>query len=398
MIDILSKLKNFKFAPENLIYVAFACVFLPYLFTGIIAVGIGLYLLLNPNTQKQIFVHKGKTLFLLFTAYTAVVAMCYKNYYGLACSAGFFIIIVISYYARSVMTEQIFERSLDICAYSAIPVSVAAIIEKLLNSADADYRCKLWFFNENYFCTLMVAVILICAFCATSHKKKVLKYYICAVFAAVALYLGESIFAFVSLFVGMFVLLILMRKHTLLAVFLLTVCICLVILYCVPDIFPRLWESNITTGRRIRIWNAAMEFIGKEPFFGRGFLSYYQHALENPSTYQTAHAHNFALEPLISFGLVGTALLLIFLWSYYKKVAECKERLRNNYATTFVLTMSAAILVHMTTDMTIFWIQTGLLYGLILGCVGVDEKALNKRILACAVSQHSSKTEENING
>ena len=396
MIDILSKLKNFKFAPENLIYVAFISAFLPYLLTGIIAVGIGLYLLINPNTRKQIFVHSGRRIFLLFTAYTAVVAMCYRNYLGLACSAGFFIIIVISYYARSIMTEHIFERSLDICCFAAIPLSLGAIIEKLLNAVDDEYRCKLWFFNENYFCTIMVAIILICAFCATSHKKSVIKYYVCAVFGAVALYLGESIFALVSLFVGMFVLLILMRKHMLLSGFLLMACICLVILYCVPDIFPRIWESNITTGRRIRIWNAAMEFISKEPFFGRGFLSYYQHALENPSTYQTAHAHNFALEPLISFGLVGTALLLTLIWSYYKKVTECKERLRNNYATTFILTMSAAILVHMTTDMTVFWIQTGLLYGLILGCIGVDEKALYKRLLAC--STNSSKTEENING
>ena len=38
----------------------------------------------------------------------------------------------------------------------------------------------------------------------------------------------------------------------------------------------------------------------------------------------------------------------------------------------------------MTTDMTLLWIQTGFLYALILGGIGVDEKALNKRILACA--------------
>lgn len=329
----------------------------------------------------------------MFALYTAVVALAHKNYLGVACTLGFFLIVTISYYVRSVITERVFERGLDICCYCAIPIGIAAIIEKVINSADDSYRCKLWFFNENYFCTIMAAVIIICAFRATSYKKSVVIYYVCAFFAAISMYLGESIFSFVNLFVGICVMLVLRHKHLTLAAFLLMVCFCLVIIYCVPDLFPRIAESNITTDRRIRIWNEAMTFIKENPLFGRGFLSYHQITQEIPGVYKTQHAHNFALEPLVSFGVIGTLLLIGFIWSYYGKVAECKELLRKNCAASLILALSAGIMIHMTTDMTILWIQTGLLYGLILGGIGVDEKALNKRINAC-INKNSSKTEE----
>ena len=88
-------------------------------------------------------------------------------------------------------------------------------------------------------------------------------------------------------------------------------------------------------------------------------------------------------------------LILMLLWSYYHKVSECKELLRNNCSATLILTLSATVLIHMTTDMTIIWMQTALLYLLIMGCIGIDEKALDKRILACAQNKGGSdRTEE----
>jgi O-antigen ligase len=343
-----------------------------------------MYILFNKQWRESTFSFRGKGFFFLFIAYTVVVAFYFKNFLGVAVSLGFFLVITVSYYARSVMTQRVFERCLDICCYAAIPLGVAAAVEKILNAQVSDYSCKLWFFNENYFCAVMAAVVIICAFNATSHKGPVLKYYICAVFGGIAMYFGESMFALVELFVGLCILLILKKKHLLLAMFLAAVVVCIIVLYAVPDIFPRLSEANITTERRIRIWNEAMVFIKENPLFGRGFLSYYYYAGQNPDMYQTAHTHNFAMEFLLCFGVVGTTLLVLFLWSYYRKVAECKELLRENCATTLILALSAAIIIHMTTDMTVMWIQTGLLYGLILGGVGIDERTLNRRISACA--------------
>ncbi len=367
-------------SPENLIYLAFLSVFLHFVFTAATLLAIGFFVLINRAARKEAFSHAGKGFFLAFVFYTAAVALIFKNFIGIACSLGFFLIVLISYFVRSAITEKVFERCLDICCYAAIPLGIAAGVEKLLSGSGV----KLWFFNENYFCSLMAASVLICAYKATSHKGPVLRYYICAVFGGAAMYFGASLFAFVEVFVGLCVLLILQKKHLMLTIFLMGVVACLVIIYFVPDLFPRLSESNVTTERRIRIWNEAMVFIKENPLFGRGFLSYYQYAGQNPDVYQTTHAHNFAVEGLLSFGIIGSFILLLFLWSYYRKLSECKELLRNNCATTLILTISSAVLIHMTTDMTLLWIQTGLLYGLIMGGVGIDEKALNKRITACA--------------
>lgn len=383
MIYISNETRTGLRNPENLIYIAFLSVFVHFIVTALILIVLGIYLLANKNYRSLMARQEGKFVFVAFTLYTVLVALYNRNFIGVACSFAFFLIIIVSSFVRATITEKVFDRCLDLCCYASVFLGISALIEKLLNSQTPGYSCKLWFFNENYFCAVAVALVLICAYKATSHKGPVLIYYICAVFGLLAMYLGESMFAFVELFVGLCVLLILKKKHLLLAAFLMAVVVCLIIVFMVPDIFPRLSESGVTTERRIRIWNEAMPFIKENPLFGRGFLSYYQISGQNPSMYQTTHTHNFAIEFLLSFGIIGTFLLIIFLWTYYHKVSECKELLRVNCATTLILTISSAVIIHMTTDMTLMWIQTGLLYGLIMGGLGVDEQTLNRRINAC---------------
>ena len=395
MIVILQRVKQVARNPENLIYIAFISVFAHYVITALTIIVIGIGLLVNKKTRKQVFSFKGRGWFLAFTLYTTVTAVCFRNFIGVACSFAFFLIVVISFYVRANVTEKVFNRCLDICCYAAIPLVIATFTENALNSADKGYTCKLWFFNENYFCSLLAAIVIICAYNATSHKTKVLKYYICAACAAYAMYLGESMFAFVEVFVGIMIVLVLKKKHKLIALALFVVAACMIVLLAVPDIFPRLSEINVTSQRRLRIWNEAMPFINDNVLFGRGFLSFYQIARQNPSMYQTTHTHNFAIESMLSFGIIGTVFLLLFLWSYFKKVYECKALLRNNAAVTLILTISTAVLVHTMTDLTLIWVQTGLLHGLFLGGVGIDEKTLNKRIIACAgLGGRSDRKEE----
>ena len=396
MIYILSRVKRLAASPENLIYIAFVSVFLHYVITGIVIAFIGISALLQKESRQQVFSFKGKNIFVLFVVYTVVVALYNKNFIGAMVSIGFFMVLVVSYYVRANITEDVFENCLNICCYMAVPLCVATIVDEMLNSSVSGFHSKLWFFNQNYLGAILAAIIIICAHKATSHKSTVLKYYVCAVFAAVAMYLVQSMFAVVEAFIGVCILLILKKKHALLAVMVLATAICVFVALAIPDIFPRLSEANITSERRIRIWNEAMVIIAEKPLFGSGFMSFFHYASKDPSMYQHGfHAHNFAIESMLSLGVVGTALLLALIWSYYRKAMECKELLRNNTATTLILTMSTAVLVHTMTDMTLLWLQTGLLYALILGGLGIDERALNKRIYACAgLGGKSDRKEE----
>ena len=396
MIYILARLKRIATNPDNLIYIAFISVFLHFVMTTAVILALGIIILAGKQSRRQAFSFKGKKMFIIFILYTLAIALINKNLAGAAVSVGLFLVLVISYYVRANITETVFNRGLDICCYAAIPLAVSSVIEEALNSNISGYTCKLWFFNQNYFCALLAAIIVICAHKATSHGGPVLRYYVCAVFAAVAMYLGQSMFAVVEAFIGICVLLILKRKHALLSMLVLATVICVFAALAIPDIFPRLSEAGITSERRIRIWNEAMPHIVENPLFGKGFMSFFYYASKDPTMYQSGfHSHNFAIESMLSLGAVGTAILISLIWSYYKKAMECKELLRSNCATTLILTLSTAVLVHTMTDMTLLWMQTGLLYALILGGIGIDEAALNKRIIACAsLGGKSDRKEE----
>lgn len=393
MNTILNRIRALPVS-SKLIYAAFLSVFLPFPVTGLAIVAIGLYLLIVRKTRKELFVYRGRYLLIVFTVYTAIVALFSQNYIGAACSLGFFLMIIISYYARSAMTPQMFEKAVDICCFASLPVSFLACVERLLHLRDPLYRCQVWFFNTNYLSTLMATVIILCAYKVITDRNRSWRYYLTAVSCAVAVYLCGSMFAYVEIFVGVCILLFLNRKHSMLAICLIFASVCFVILYCVPEIFPRLSESNITTDNRIQIWNTSMEFIKDSPLFGHGFLTYFHMAAEEPLAYPTTHAHNIALEFILSFGFVGTILLLIFVWTYFEKVVECKELLREHHTTGLILSISAAVLIHSTTDMTLLWLQTGLLYLLIIAGIGIDERALNKRIAACLTKTDTFSREE----
>lgn len=393
MFKILGKsIKSFFKKPQSLIYVAFVSIFLHFAITALVIITLGVIILAKKEMRQAAFSYKGRLIFSIFTLYTIIVAAVYGNFIGVGCSILFFLIITISYYARRVFKAKALENGLDICCVMSIIVTLCAIIDKLFNLSTPAYRCTLWFFNTNYLSTLMATVIIICGYKVITYKSHILFYYATAFLCALTMYLCGSMFAFVEIFVGVFILLFLNRKHFMIALLLFVVCFCLVIIYCVPDIFPRLSESNITTDNRINIWNTSMELIQKAPFFGHGFLSYYFLSGTVEGSYPTTHAHNFALEPILSFGIVGTVLLLIFLWSYFKKVIECKELLRDNKVTVLIISVAAAIIVHATTDMTMLWIQTGLLYALIIAGIGIDERALDKRILACVKKSEKYKS------
>ena len=149
-----------------------------------------------------------------------------------------------------------------------------------------------------------------------------------------------------------------------------------IVLYCVPELLPRIQDSNITTDNRVVIWRTSLQAIAKSPIFGRGFLTYYHIYSDFPGSYPTTHAHNILLEPILSFGIVGTALMLIPLIYYYRRVILCRNAQNKLNATSLILALSCALVIHGTTDLTFMWIQTGLLYCLIMGGVGIEERML----------------------
>ena len=125
------------------------------------------------------------------------------------------------------------------------------------------------------------------------------------------MYLGESIFAIIEVGVGIFTLLILYKKRSILITSFAIVVIALIMLYINPGLFPRILDSGTSTDQRIFVWDQAIKYIKLNPLFGHGFLGYYHLQGIHGSMWNTAHTHNFVFEPLLCFGIIGTGIFVI---------------------------------------------------------------------------------------
>lgn len=346
-----------------------------------VIVGLSVYLLISPRTRGRIFVHEGSKFLLPFFALTLIVPLLYQNWLGVLCGLGLILILIIGLFVRSAMTRDIFEHMVTLVCLLSVPMTIVAIIEMLLMQPHFDglYRCFTVFMNPNYFATITGTVIILCGYKVVSHQGHPFLFYGIAAFNLISIYLCGSLFVWVEIFIGVATLLLLMRRHHMLSALLLTAgCFC-ILLYCFPDLIPRLSESHITTERREEIWITAAKAIGDAPFFGHGVLSYAFVHSNYPGSYSTTHAHSIYLDPLLNFGLVGTALLLIYFVQYYRKILRCIKESACPKIAVLICALTMATLVHGTTDVTILWVQTGLLMILLMGGLGASERSIQRK-------------------
>ena len=146
------------------------------------------------------------------------------------------------------------------------------------------------------------------------------------------------------------------------------------VLLNVPELFPRILHIGGTTDNRVQIWDLAVNSISESPWFGRGFFGYYQVSLATEGSYVTTHAHNIFIEPLLSFGIIGSLILFICVFILFEKIVLCKNFLRKGGITYLIFALTAGILIHSIIDMTMLWMQTAMLYCVIFGGIGADER------------------------
>lgn len=374
---------------ENVVFLSVVSIFLPYYVTIIIVTYLGFYVLFKTDVKETVFAHLGSWLVPVFSAVTLITAICYKNILGFFCSLLFFILFILSFYLRTIITTELFEKALDLMCVCSVFASAVVILEKIIYINAYYHRCCGDFFNNYYFSfyfhpnylgSLMAAVILVCAYKVVVKRNDKKYYYAIAVLAAITVFLTESMFAWIEVLVGLSILLLLARRHQLLSILLIMVAFAAVLLYTAPDIFekfvPRIMYAGETFSNRILIWDFAIKSIKKAPLFGRGFFTYYQLSLADPSSFQTTHAHNIFLEPLLSFGIIGSLILFAMIFILFYRVVLCKNLLRKSHITTLIFSVTAAILIHSIIDMTMLWVQTALLYCIIMGGIGADERKI----------------------
>jgi O-antigen ligase len=359
-------------------------IFLPYFITIAIAAFFSVYVLINRRTRAMIFSYRESALIIPFGLIALIAPVCYGNWLGLVCGAGMILILLFGLFIRRVMTKGLFERTLsDICRLSVVTCAVA-LIEKILNSAilgRAGYQCSSVFFNPNYFGTVTSMVIVICAYKVITRQGTKRIYYSIAAINGISVFLCGSLFVWVEMFVGVAVLLVLAKRHKMLLGFLGLAIFGCVLIFFFPHIIPRIGQANDTFGLRLRVWEVAFAGIKDSPLFGKGALTYfhiYDSYKEIYNVWPTQHAHSIYLDSVLNFGFVGTAFLVLFFFSYYRALVRDHRRHLNLTVSSLIFAVTAGVLMHGTTDVTIFWVQTGMLFVIILGGIGALEKRADR--------------------
>jgi len=181
-----------------------------------------------------------------------------------------------------------------------------------------------------------------------------------------------SMFAWIEVFIGILILLALLHKHRLLAIWVIAGAIAAFLIFGLDlRLLPRLSVVDVTLRMRQQIWEQAINTIKEAPLLGHGLLSYgYLFGVIYHGNL-VPHAHNILIDMLLNFGLVGTLMFACyFARYYYDLVKEWLSNNKNSENLVLIFAVSVAALIHGMTDITLLWIQTLPLFLLILAGYG----------------------------
>jgi exopolysaccharide production protein ExoQ len=96
------------------------------------------------------------------------------------------------------------------------------------------------------------------------------------------------------------------------------VAVAIVVALANADVFLALLGRNSTLTGRTVIWNTAIEGIGRQPWFGHGFSSFWGRSM--------AHSHNGYLDILLDIGIVGLLLFAGMLTQTLSRALQLFQR------------------------------------------------------------------------
>lgn len=278
-------------------------------------------------------------------------------------------------FARSVMTRRLFDSIVKVSCAASLFTFAVALIQYVTNNGDVDRACSV-FINANYYAAVTEIIVLFAAyrlFSAESVKQKGF-YALVIALNSIGLYLTGCRAGLFALCAAVLLMLLLDGRYKTFGVFLGFCALLVVLMYTLPEIFPRMDQVSTDMDTRIQIWGLAIKGILSHLVLGEGALAYSGFHLQVYGE-TVVHTHSIYLEPLLSFGILGTVLILIYL----KKNLSPIFKMRNiqNDRSMFVLAagLLTSVAIHGIVDITAFGVQTGILLLLTLSIAGIQENA-----------------------
>lgn len=347
---------------QKWLFINVLAMFLPY-FVCVATIGTtACAILLHRNMRRQIvaFPH-GIWLILWGTAALAAAAVA-RNFIGLLFSLFFCSLILFAAYYHVIMTATLCKTVLRLAGFLGIMAAGVALMEKLILHG----RVSATVFNANYYGYICELLIVAGVYAwLQDHPWRLLHAASIAVNTA-GIFFAGCYFAWLAAFVGIVVLLFCLGKKR-------------TALYCLaaagiyggttcffPKIIPTTHDITRNIQYRLYIWRTALHYFLRHIFFGNGMLTFFFISKGMNRSFR-AHAHNLILDMLLNYGIIGSALLAVFLFLWLRTMFQNR---RASPSSAMCLGVCAATFVHGMIDVPIIGFQSAAVFFLLMALAG----------------------------
>ena len=222
------------------------------------------------------------------------------------------------------------------------------------------------FMNANIYAMVIDFVCVMCMYRFVKNDNILCKigYVIVALFNFFVLYLTGSRTALLPFVLIFPIFLYCVRwKKLFITSIVLELCVCGLV-FLKPTLIPRMSDMS-TFASRIKIWKTAFICISMYPLFGWGPQTYKKfYPLVNG--HKAPHAHNIYIDSILSYGVIGTILVLCYTFVLNKEIFTSNTRKENPALFGMMMCFIAIVLIYGLLDCTLNIVATGTLCFIIL--------------------------------
>ncbi len=335
----------------------------------------------NPGMHISLYAYKTQIEFLRMLTYSL-----------------FFILL-----AFSIKDMHTLERLLKVLSYFGFGLAIFAIIQKATWNGGIYWFRELTqggtpfgpFVNRNHyagFIGMLIPLTLGLAFTRKKRERKILFGFF-ALIMAVSLFLSLSRGGIISFFAGItvFGLFLSWDKFRAKKSWTLTAFIFVLFLYLlylgINPVIDRFYETDITREARIAVWSETVNAFKDFYLTGSGlgtfinvFLFYSPEAIR--SIYD--HAHNDYLEFILEAGIIGTVLLLLFLFFFVRSIVGGSWAGRTGIFKISMLSSITTIAIHSIFDFNLHIPSNALMLSAVFGMAFAVSKIGSRDFSGCS--------------
>lgn len=348
-----------------------------YISSVIMALALGRFIWCNRQQwTEQLFSMKYLIGFIIMTG---VNSLFNRNYPGAFVAVALFLVALFFRYYTYIVTPQLYRsllRILSLSSFVALGKAVwdyahFVITQKvswlyIVHEASPQFRAESTLFNANYFGLYCIFIILINIYLwsVESRWRWILIYAMSIGLSGVGIVLTASRMVYPALFVAVVWLVFFLNRHFGKIVAFGAIAIA-VLLILNPSLLPRLSSIHLGLDDRLEIWQAGWNIFAMSPLLGRGPLSYakYYYLFDSRAT---MHSHQVLIDTLANYGLFGVLILVAIATPFLRQLLQKyhDKTVRREFG--LVTSMLVAVTVHGLMDVSVFWIQTGYIFLLVI--------------------------------